>query len=207
MSVIHAYYCRISLHCPRRDHRAVSEEHHTSSTLVSLSLCFSYLTTHSVAHFLVDTSPMTTPTTNVTVFVHNDMIFMSPNMTVLPVIPRKPYPNCLEWIDSVHPREMLMAQWSYNAFPYLAYVPTVVDFRLDGFMSLVGDHHRFLIEQERNCWKIAVFVAESWSFIERGYNGLLKPCSMLQVIHFHSISTSFCCPPARVICIPIARLK
>ncbi|KAF8574430.1 hypothetical protein K439DRAFT_1624325 [Ramaria rubella] len=102
---------------------------------------------------------MSTPAADTKVFVHDSMIFSLPNTTFLPVIPPKPLPDP-DYIDPmsyVHPREMCAMQWSYNAFPYLAYIPVQkIDFRFEGFMSLN------LIEIGLQCISQALFLASGF---------------------------------------------
>ncbi|KAF8574929.1 hypothetical protein K439DRAFT_1623946 [Ramaria rubella] len=82
---------------------------------------------------------MSTPTAGTKVFVHDGIVFLSPNTTFLPVVPPKPLPDP-DYIDPmsyVHPHKMCAMQWSYNVFPYLAYIPAhKIDFHFEGFMSL-----------------------------------------------------------------------
>ncbi|KAF8575393.1 hypothetical protein K439DRAFT_1370057 [Ramaria rubella] len=99
------------------------------------------------------------------------MIFSLPNTTFLPVVPPKPLPdpNYIGPMSYVHLREMCAMQWSYNTFPYLAYIPAQkIDFRFEGFMSLVCDHWRIPLEQENQTWKLMRSIAESWNLIEIG---------------------------------------
>jgi hypothetical protein len=61
---------------------------------------------------------------------------------------------------------MQEVQWSFNAFPHLAYIPTMVRFAGPFFLRLAYDAHTIPIDSVNNKWKLSPTVAESWALLE-----------------------------------------